>query len=321
MDQVTFVKNFALCKEVGIAGKFIYDGMRDLNIIRNYVDTDNIFGFLYKISVGIERLQKIAYILLKNPTADEFEEIEKEIITHSHVELQEKISSLTKAKLNNHQFSFLHLLTRFYNSSRYDRFNLSTSLHNEQDLLIEYVQNRLNIKIEMFSFFVPPIEDKVKKFLGKVIIGITRFLYEVIYEEASKRGIYTHELNSDSKSMKVFLATYGKNSLQDQIIDEQIALKEFLIFLINTKETSGMFDFIKEIPPLDIDMGMLQEYLSEIIKSEVPQQLIDEIEYLYENINIKERLSLLECIGDPRYYISEDDNFEEYEPFDSNTTL
>ena len=29
----------------------------------NYKDTDNIFGFLYKISVGIERLQKIAYIL------------------------------------------------------------------------------------------------------------------------------------------------------------------------------------------------------------------------------------------------------------------
>lgn len=166
-----------------------------------------------------------------------------------------------------------------------------------------------------------PLRIKLKKFLGKVIIGITRFLYEVIYEEASKIGIYTHELNSDSKSMKVFLATYGKNSLQDQIIDEQIALKEFLIFLINTKETSGMFDFIKEIPPLDIDMGMLQEYLSEIIKSEVPQQLIDEIEYLYENINIKERLSLLECIGDPRCYISEDDNFEEYEPFDSNTTL
>ena len=320
MDQVTFVKNFALCKEVGIAGKFIYDGMRDLNIIRNYVDTDNIFGFLYKISVGIERLQKIAYILLKNPTADEFEEIEKEIITHSHVGLQEKISSLTKTELNKHQLSFLHLLTRFYNSSRYDRFNLSTSLHNEQDLLIEYIQDRLNIKIKMHSFFVPPLEDKVKKFLGKVIIGLTRFLYDLISNEARKIGIYTHELSSESKSLKVFLATDGKNSLQDQIIDEQIALKEFLIFLMNTKETSEMFNFIKEIPPLDIDMGMLQEYLSEIIKSEIPQQLIDELEYLYEDIDIKERLEMLECVGNPYCDISQDEDFEEYEPFEPSTT-
>lgn len=320
MDQVTFVKNFALCKEVGIAGKFIYDGMRDLNIIRNYVDTDNIFGFLYKISVGIERLQKIAYILLKNPTADEFERIEKEIITHSHVELQEKINFLVKAKLNKHQNSFLHLLTRFYNSSRYDRFNLSTSLHNEQDLLVEYLQERLNVKIETQGFFVSPMDNNIKKFLGKVIIGLTRLLYDIIQEEASKIGIYTHELNSESKSMKVFLATDGKNSLQDQIIDEQIALKEFLIFLMNTKETSEMFNFIKEIPPLDIDMGMLQEYLSEIIKSEIPQQLIDEIEYLYEDVDIKERLGLLECIGNPYCYISEDEDFEEYEPFEPNTT-
>lgn len=316
MDQVTFVKNFALCKEVGIAGKFIYDGMRDLNIIRNYVDTDNIFGFLYKISVGIERLQKIAYILLKNPTEEEFANIEKEIITHSHTGLQDKINSLTKVKLNKHQISFLHLLTRFYNSSRYDRFNLSTSLYNEQDLLIEYIQERLNIEIEIHSFFVPHIDNNVKKFLGKVIIGLTRLLYDIISKEARKIGIYTHELNSDSKSLKVFLASDGKNSLQEQIIDEQIAFKEFLIFLMNTKETSGIFNFIKEIPPLDIDIAMIQEYLSEIIKAEIPQQLIDEIEYLYEDVDIKERLNMLECVGNPYFYISEDDDFEEFEPFD-----
>jgi hypothetical protein len=84
MDQVTFVKNFALNREVGITGKFIYDGMHDLNCIYGYQDIDNIFGFLYKISVGMERLQKIAYILLKNPNSEDYETIEQEIITHSY---------------------------------------------------------------------------------------------------------------------------------------------------------------------------------------------------------------------------------------------
>ena len=131
MDRLTHVKNFALNKEVGIAGKFIYDGMRDLNCAINYKDTDNIFGFLYKISVGIERLQKIAYILLKNPTENKYQEIEKEIITHSHTGLQEKINKLTTIKLNDHQKAFLNLLTSFYNSSRYDRYNYSTQLDDE----------------------------------------------------------------------------------------------------------------------------------------------------------------------------------------------
>ena len=95
MDKVTWAKNFALCKELEIAGKFIYDGMQDLNSMLNYCDDEHIFCFLYKISVGIERLQKITYTLLKNPSEEEYENFEKELITHSHGELQKKIKELS----------------------------------------------------------------------------------------------------------------------------------------------------------------------------------------------------------------------------------
>ncbi len=312
MDRVTFVKNFALNKEVGIAGKFIYDGMRDLNCALNYMDTDNIFGFLYKISVGIERLQKIAYILLKNPTEEEYPEIEKEIITHSHTGLQEKISTLTSIKLNAHQEAFLHLLTNFYNSSRYDRFNFSTQLDNELQLFLNYVKDRLQIKIEMDYLFVPQIDKKVKNFIGRVILGLAQTLYNIIRSQADSIGLYTHEVAADSKSMKVFLSSSDKNSLQEQIIDEHIAFKEFLIFLLNTTETSGLYDFMKTIKPLNLDIAMIQEYISEFVHGEFPQQLIDEIEFAYSenDIDIKNRLEMIDCIGNTSYYFDIDEDEE-----------
>lgn len=324
MDRVTFVKNFALNKEVGIAGKFIYDGMRDLECALNYKDTDNIFGFLYKISVGIERLQKIVYILLKNPTEQEYPEIEKEIITHSHTGLQEKINALTIIKLNDHQRAFLHLLTNFYNSSRYDRFNFSTQLDDELQLFLNYIEERLQINIEMYDFFIPQIEKKVKRFIGRVVLGLTQSLYSTIQEQADNIGLYTYELAPDSKSMKVFLCSAEKNSLQEQIVDEHLAFKELLIFLLNTKHHSDFYDFIKSIPALDIDIAMIQDYLFELIKGEIPQQLIDELEELYLNSNFdkKERLAMLECIGDTHCYFYDEeeaqDDFEQELETDDN---
>lgn len=284
----------------------------------NYKDTDNIFGFLYKISVGIERLQKIAYILLKNPTENKYQEIEKEIITHSHTGLQEKINKLTTIKLNDHQKAFLNLLTSFYNSSRYDRYNYSTQLDDELQLFFNYVEERLKIKIEMYDFFIPQIDKKVKRFIGRVILGLAQGLYSIIREQAGKIGLYTYEIAADSKSMKVFLSSFDKNSLQEQIIDEHIAFKEFLIFLLNTTKTSGLYEFMKEIKPLNLDIAMVQEYLSEFVHGEFPQQLIDEIEFAYseEDIDIKERLAMLECIGDTSCYFDIDEDEDDFFPFE-----
>ena len=84
-------------------------------------------------------------------------------------------------------------------------------------------------------------------------------------------------------------------------------LQELLIFLLNTKQSSRFYNFIKSIPALNIDIAMIQEYLSEFIKGEFPQQLIDELEELYLNNDFdkKERFSMLSCIGSPYCYFDE----------------
>ena len=115
--------------------------------------------------------------------------------------------------------------------------------------------------------------------------------------------------------MKVFLCSAEKNSLQEQIIDEHLAFKELLIFLLNTKHHSDFYDFIKSIPALDIDIAMIQDYLFELIKGEIPQQLIDELEELYLNSNFdkKERLAMLECIGDTHCYFYDEESQDDFE--------
>ncbi len=316
MDKVTWVKNFAMCKEISIAGKFIYDGMLDLNRMVNYVDDENIFCFLYKVSVGIERLQKIAYILLRNPGESEYEAIEKELITHSHAELHNKIKKLTNINLSTHQNAFIQMLGDFYKTYRYDRFNLNTDLTGERSMFIKYVRSRLGEDIQILDIFVSPVSEKTKKFLGKIIGHLAKIYYDLIYEQSVKLNIYAYELDSCSKSMKIFHNDCNEKNLQQQFINEQIAFKELLIFLMNTSKKSGFYDFIKEIPPLDIDIALVQDYLLELVKGDVPQVLIDEVEFLYseeEGFYIKERLEMLNCMNN-RFccFDDEDELFDDF---------
>lgn len=318
MDKATWVKNFALGKEIEIAGKFIYDGMLDLGRMVNYVDDENIFCFLYKVSVGIERLQKITYTLLRNPNESEYEAVEKELITHSHTGLHNKIEKLINANLTEHQSAFIQMIGSFYKTYRYDRFNLNTNLTGERSIFIEYIQKRLNKTIEIQGVFVTPVDEETKRFLGKTIGHLAKMYYELICKQSRDLNIYTYELNSCSKSMKIFQNDCNRKNLRQQFIDEQIAYKELIIFLMNTTQRSGFYNFIKEIPPLDIDIALVQDYLFEITKGDIPQPLIDEIEFLYsekeEDFDIKERIEMLKCIGNPNcHFPDEDEFFDDFE--------
>ena len=90
-DKLWNFKNFSLGTELDIAGEFIYDGIHTFNQTETIDQDSLIFSFLYHISVGIERLQKIVLILLDDFNAENYEEFEKKLITHNHVELNRKI--------------------------------------------------------------------------------------------------------------------------------------------------------------------------------------------------------------------------------------
>ena len=62
-DSFWNYKNFNMVNELNIAGEFIYDGIDALNRMNTIDEIPLLFSFLYHISVGIERIQKIILVL------------------------------------------------------------------------------------------------------------------------------------------------------------------------------------------------------------------------------------------------------------------
>lgn len=265
--------------------------------------------------MGIERLQKVLLVLLENITVDDYEEFEKSLITHNHMELHNRIRNNCGIEFNADQNGFLQLINSFYNSCRYDRFNLYGKLRRERDLLVEYVSDRLHIEIIVDDFiFSTPNTDSIKNFFGSVVGEISRKYYEEIKEQAYKLGIYTYELRYESPAVKVFLPGLKRESLQEQYFDEQVSIKEFIIFLMNTRETSGFMRFVKSIEPLNLDVAFAEEYIADICEGNIPQALVDEVECLYldDVENVKERLECVGVIGDRScYFFDEDESLDE----------
>ena len=57
MEKEWHWKSFVLNQEFQIAAGFIYDGLRIFDQMR-FFNEEYFFGFLYNISIGIERLEK-----------------------------------------------------------------------------------------------------------------------------------------------------------------------------------------------------------------------------------------------------------------------
>jgi hypothetical protein len=304
--------------EIDIAGNFIYNGIKEFNRMSSFNNESDIFYILYHISVGIERLQKVLLVLLENIIVD-YDEFEKSLITHNHIDLHDRIRKIYMIEFNSHQNGFLQLINSFYNSCRYNRFNFQGDLRKERDLFIKYLSERLHIEIIVDDFILnTPNDDRIKSYIGRVVGSISRKYYEAIREQAYKLGIFTYELRYESPAAKIFLPKFKRESLQEQYANEQVAIKEFIIFLINTKETSGFIRFLKSIDPLNLDVALADEYVADICEGNISQALVDEVESLYEEDveNIRERLQCVGVIGNRNCIFDGEDDFADEDDHD-----
>lgn len=301
MGKIWNYKNFNMVNELDIAGEFIYDGIQVLNQMKSISSGASIFSFLYHVSVGIERLQKIIIVLFEDITLENYKDFEESLISHSHGYLHERISKKVNLDLNSRENEFLTLLCAFYNHSRYNRFNLNASINHEKELLEQYILKYVNEKSISRSISSCDIlvNNKIKDLFGKVVGRISSKYYKVLRDVADEKGTYTYELRSDSKAEKIFLSNGEKESLIDLKITETIAFKELLVFMSNTKARNPFLRFFKKIPPLKFDLALVNEYLMGISKGEMPQVLIDEVECIYEENGYgSERIEQMNLIGD-----------------------
>lgn len=299
-DKIWNYKNFNMGTKLDIAGEFIYDGIHTLNQM-DVIDQDSmLFSFLYHISVGIERMQKIIITLFENVTLENYEEFEKSLITHSHSELSERIGKSTKLQLTSRENDFLQLLAVFYKAARYHRFNIGSQTSKEQKMITDYIKKHLSSDKIQYHFITNKIliTDEVKSLFGKVIGSLSKKYYNLIHNGCSQNNTYTYELRGHSKAQKIFLPEHRCNSLQEQKATEMIVLKELIVYLRNTKERNSFIRFLEDIPPLELDIGLLNEHLFELSKGIISQSLMDEVEYLYEENSFSvDRMNLVSLIG------------------------
>ena len=302
MDELFRYKSTNMAFELDIAGEFLYRGIREFDTLKAVHNNAQVFMILYNIAVGIERIQKIICVLW---TMDQYEsdtEFEKSLITHSHMDLQKRISSVVskteykklvefEPRIN----SFFRLLTEFYNSCRYMRYNVQES-KSEYDKICDFIKENTEVEYNLNGDIL--LTKKVRKLWGRVIGTIVRNYYELIKIGSFKNNVYAYELNPDSSAQKVLWRFEDNPNCSTMLEDEKTSLKEFLVYYRNNKDKNAFLKFVDEIEPLEYDPAFTNEYIELLCHGEIPQQLVDETEYLYEDIkDVKNRLELINCVG------------------------
>lgn len=286
-------KNFGLGLELDASGTFIYNGIKSLDSLEGLNHSTDIFEVLYSLSIGIERLLKIAVILIEHTDQTSIEEFEESLITHNTIELANRVQKNVDLNLSGVHKEFLSMLSKFYKSHRYGRFSLSSvpNIEEEKFMLLNYLHKHLKIDVSddgPFSYIHNT--PQIKKFVGKIVGKISRNLFNIISDKARSLNIYTYELRSDSKAVKVF---YALDERLD-FLDEENVKKELILFLMSIDSTGDHIDLLRSFGSLDLDPAEAPNHIKALLNDDHLHYVQGEVECAYEDVsNIKERLEVL----------------------------
>ena len=306
MDIRTYYQNFNLGTELEISGEFIYNGLSTMYAVDYFDDYAPLFTSLYNISVGIERLQKVVYGLWGLHSNISDSDFENSIRNHSHTGLHSGIrkvieDDLLKEKLNfsPRENDFLSLLQEFYNSLRYERFNIVNNKGNEKELLREFINSYSEIS-EGLSGAVEN-NDKTKRMIGRTVGKIVKNYYSLIVMRAHQLNIYTYEIKANSKAENIFIdSSDSKDYLSYRNSMKTLAFKELLVYIRNSKESNSFFEFLNSIEPLELEPSLINGYIYDFLNGSTSQELVDYVEECYGEIdNKKERKELVNLVGTP----------------------
>ena len=169
-------------------------------------------------------------------------------------------------------------------------------------MLTEYVQKYCkNISFD-YSLCkkIPLNTDEVKEFFGRVIGRLCQKYYKLIEEESRNRNIYCYELRYNSAAERVFCGNEDKGSYQKKIDKEKRAIKELLLYLRSPQEMNKFIEHMDQIESLPFDVALIQEYVADLCNKTVSVDLIDEVDFMYEEFveDKREREEMVSLIGD-----------------------
>ena len=315
MNEHQAWKNFNLGDELSISGALIYNGLRQFHEMRTLDNLDEIFEFLYDISVGLERLLEIAVVLIEHKDDSDQEELEKSLITHNHLELLNRVRKNCKLTLGSPHNEFLSLLGTFYKSLRYDRFTLSSVYDTEREkkALYGFLSKHLAVEIQISSSYSPiRNEARYRQFIRGIVTKISSAIYEVVQVKAFELNLYTYEVRHGSKAQTVFQG-------QAELATEEVLWKELLVFFMNTKSSSGYLEFLRSIEPLEFAPELTSDYLQCFQSNAAKAFVTDQLTHLYEQLkNSGKRIEVMSVVGDPGAYFDSPDSEDDFDSPDSS---
>lgn len=298
-------KNFSIGREVQISGNYIYDGILVFEQMEHFNNEDEIFEFLYFISVGLERLMKANIILIEHSEKVNQDKLEKSLITHNHSDLLHRILAKHSLKLGKVHNAFIQMLAKFYKTCRYDRFSLSDfrNYDKEKKILVDFLNNYSEIEVvNEPSFGITANNLKFKKFIGKVIGKIVTQLYDILRTESSRIGLFTYEIRTFSKAFKIFIEedfTFHR---------ERILQKEILVYLLQKKDDTGFKNHTEQyLPALEFENGSENDYSKPLMDLSKCSEFLDELEARYDDLeDVKHRFEAIEVIGNSNINFEKD---------------
>jgi hypothetical protein len=287
-------KNFGLGMELHASGSFVYNGIKELDDLEGLNHSSDIFQILYNLSVGIERILKVAIILIEHNEQVSIEEFEKSLITHNTIDLANRLNDRLNLGLSNLHNEFLALLSKFYKTHRYGRYSLNSipHIHAEKVQFLEFIQKHLSMEFDISNEFVF-IEntDRIRKFVGKIVKKITDSSFSIIQARAKALNIYTDEIRCDSKAFKVFYGT------RLDFIDEKLIRKEVLLYLIHPNACGNHIDILRSFDCLKLDPDLAPLYIKALFNDVHLPYVVEDINERYTEIsNISERIHMLGLI-------------------------
>ncbi len=291
--------------ELHIAGSFIYNGIHHFGSIHRFDQHHDIFEVLYSLSVGFERLFKVALVLLESGDYDTQDEFEKSLITHNHQLLINRLKSKKDINFSPNENAFFTLIGQFYKHYRYDRYCLDSvrNFDREKGALEAFLTRNPNIDFysSEYGFYDESSVNKSKRFLGNVCSKISRKVYEVIEETARAQNIYTYEIQHGSKADKIFMRKECEFSA------EELVHKELYLYLVKLDQKKTISKFVSNLEPIDFEECDILDVIDNPLNS-YSTILRDSVESQYEEMSdLKDRIEQLRYWGSSLNYCDIED--------------
>ena len=156
--------------------------------------------------------------------------------------------------------------------------------------------------------------EEFKRFYINELGKLAVHYYSLIHEKARELNTYTYEIDSFSRAARVFWSVQ-RRTLYEQMILEQNATKELLLYIYKKNCGTGVFRLLDEMEALDFDDGSVNEYLEDLCAGKVNDLLIDYVDDSHEDIEDiakrKERKELLSLIGNCSVFFDPDEDDED----------